>query len=420
MINILEQKNIDLIKELLIQNVSKCNFKTAEDIIYKFIDPKKGTFGFKSQKDKPVYPCYPIYEFKKKQKKKKLPEDIEALQNEIYRYLNAKEEIPEKLFQEFQNKMKQFEDEPVEEEYVLDKKPKQYKMFKLMPYVAFNQSRYNMIVIDIDNINQKDFFRYDQLTAYTMEGLPIPNIIVTTKKGLHLIFFIKGYILPENKKSFKYFMYIYNQMIKMFDGDPNMNKQGICRNPFFNYKKRKEIVNTEQIGFIFHKYEYELDELNNYIQNFDFGYNTKTDKQLPIMKWINIEFKEEEWYEGNRNNYMFKHLIAYRTLHNINTEEELLEYARKINQKYKDQTPPLPDKELQYIVRSIIKYNRQINYIPKKCFTGITGLFNTYIGHVNHKYIKKNNRCKFLIFSKKIRNIKKYRYRYGEKSNKTF
>ncbi|MGA1863245.1 primase alpha helix C-terminal domain-containing protein [Deferribacter thermophilus] len=253
------------------------------------------------------------------------------------------------------------------------------------PFILFNHEVYKMIVIDIDDINYREFFRYDLPGAYISEGLPVPNVIVTTTRGLQLFFFIDGYIATKNKKAYKYFQNIQRKLIQLFKSDPNMNHRGTCRNPFFNHRRRKRHIHTEQEGYILRKEYYKLDELSAIIESHFFEETQELAKNPPLAKLANgyVDFKVEEWYEGNRNNYMFKHLCAYRTLNNINDEYTLLEYAKMVNYAHSDITPPLPEKELESIVKSIIRHDRKAHIIPnyKPTLAGITGLYALYDGH---------------------------------------
>jgi hypothetical protein len=215
-----------------------------------------------------------------------------------------------------------------------------------MQYIKFNENAYRMMVIDIDKCKSMDYlFTVD---FYEDKGLPIPNLITHTTRGYQLFYFLTDSLpLKANKESLQYFNDVYQKLLVAFDADINMNKRGTCRNIFSKYNPTH----------YFHDNTYFLYDLNIKSVKLRNYYNNKRKRNVG-------NFNKEEYVKGNRNSYLFVHLLFIKTKLFYDLKKErwkkstkyiynyLLDYALKQNDSVSDK---LTEKEVVSIVNSVVK-----------------------------------------------------------------
>ena len=217
-------------------------------------------------------------------------------------------------------------------------------------FIHFNRDVYRVMVVDIDHHVENKVF---SISYYLERDLPIPNCITSTNRGVQLFFFLERGIprrAKGNERSVRFFRDVLQKLSIAFGGDIHMNKSGTARNPFSVFNPTRFL----------HDNSYSLDELNlPHIR-------LKNVTASMVKRNTNVSgfarFDYGRFVPGERNSYMFRHLLFYKSINYYSHKKglwlfsendifhRLLDYAHELNAST---TCPLPYSEIRQICRSV-------------------------------------------------------------------
>ena len=211
---------------------------------------------------------------------------------------------------------------------------------KNMPFIRFgNQHFIPAISIDIDTHQNPRIVS----EIIKQNGLPTPNLLVYTSKGLHIHWILEHVVPTKSYAALKLYQMIADELIKAFDSDKNaMPKQSgrMFRNPL----KHKTVIFTDK--------KHTLDDFKHIIKEPD-------EKTMEIRREkMKLRYQVPDFgtiSEGARNNTLFDYgrYIAYAKGNVKNLDAILMAALEKANAQFSKR---LPVQEVARIVQSIVRF----------------------------------------------------------------
>ena len=211
-----------------------------------------------------------------------------------------------------------------------------------MPFIRFgNQHFIPAVSIDIDKHQNPKIIS----AIIQQNGLPTPNFLVYTSKGLHIHWVLEHVVPTKSYAALKLYQMIADELIKVFDSDKNaMPKQSgrMFRNPLLH----KTVIFTDK--------RYTLDDFKHIIKEPD-EKTKEIHRQKMKLRYQVPNFKQVG--EGERNNTLFDYgrYIAYSKGNVDNLDSILTAALDNANAQFSKRLPP---QEVARIVQSIVRFMR--------------------------------------------------------------
>jgi hypothetical protein len=220
------------------------------------------------------------------------------------------------------------------------------------PYIQLNKLRRAYITLDIDNPGSK--FAHKEI------GLPPPTIILVNPANGHSHVFYElhnpvTFSGESRKKPQQYFMAVQKGLTDKFKADPHFSSH-MVKNPFHNTQRGGEWE------YVFNYVTYDLETLASHVdlRNYRDSFPTKVNRKPfrgPVLKGTrNVTV----WDLVRKYSYEeVKHHAKYETFkHSIRV------YALSLNKK--QCRPPLPESEVDYIIKRVCEWTWDIRDDFKK------------------------------------------------------
>lgn len=163
-------------------------------------------------------------------------------------------------------------------------------------FIKINAASIKVLHVEIDEPDC-DFGEWRQASYFEDRGVPVPNCITESERGVHLFYFLAFPISRKKRTTVQFFEDVRLKIIIALGADSHCNIRGMVRNPFFE----------EAVSLWFREDARTLEELNT---------NVKLESKYGTQKY------DLEYRVGNRNNALFRRgLIEYHTKQDLYTQD---------------------------------------------------------------------------------------------------
>lgn len=171
-------------------------------------------------------------------------------------------------------------------------------------FIKINAGPLKVLHIEIDE-PEDDLRSWRQPSYFEDRGVPVPNCIVESDRGVHVFYFLAYPISRKNKIVKEFYEDVRMKIIVALGADPLCNIRGMVRNPFYE----------DAASLWFREDARTLEELNT---------NVKLESKYGTQRY------DLEYRLGNRNNSLFlRGLLEYQKRRELYTQDLKNRYRKQ-------------------------------------------------------------------------------------------